>query len=454
MRRLLLAFALAGPALCAGAPATAALPLPLYGHGSAAATDDAGAVFANPAGVGVRYPAELLGSWAGVENGPDLSRWALTLGGLGLGLERTGDLSHTIGLSQAVGGERLRVGCGADWRVDARTHRATPDQRLGLLSRPVPWLALGAVAEHLFEPVVAGAVLDRTWTLAAGFRPLALDPARAHGRGTRLTLTADVAMAEGASRGEARVRVGGELEVLPGVLVRGALEDHGGAYLGLTLRGPNHTLGGLRGGGARAERGSGPRPASAGVTFSLHAGEELSVLAGRAQERVAVVRAGGNLGDDAMSGFSLTGGTDVTPAKPLHDQLERALDDLAAAEGLAPPLGRTPCPPPPHEHRDRSAPREERPDEVGPDEARRPRHRRPQSGLSYTRYVLYASNPMRSRPLRMAWLSSSTQPASAQSYPRARPFSHTWRYRSASTARPRGRPVSRRRAAYRGRNGA
>ncbi len=307
--------------LAAAAPAASAagLPLPLYGHESAAATDDAGAVFVNPAGVGLRYPAELLGSWASVENGPDLSRWALTLGGLGLGYERTGDLAHTIGLGQAVGGERLRLGWGVDWRVDDRAHRTTTDHRLGLLARPAPWLALGAVAGHLFEPAFAGARQDRVWTLAAGVRPLALDPARAHGWGTRLTLTADVAMAEGAAREDARVRVGGELEVLPGVLVRGALEDHGGAYLGLTLRGVNHTV--------AAQHGAHTRPGSSSATLAVHAGEERTALAGRAQERVALVRAAGDLGDDAMSGFSLTGGSDVTPSKPLHEQLERALDD-------------------------------------------------------------------------------------------------------------------------------
>lgn len=308
-------------ALLSAAPAAGAPPLPLYGHESASATDDAGAMFVNPAGLGLRYPAELLGSWTSVEDGPDLSRWALTLGGFGLGLDRTGDRSHAIGLGQAAGGERLRFGYAANWRVDDRTHRSVADHRLGLLSRPAPWLALGAVADHLFEPVVAGAALERTWTLAAGFRPLALDPARAHGWGTRLTLTADVALAEGAARAAARVRVGGEFEALPGVLLRGALEDHGGAYLGLTLRGVNQTV------AAQHGSGSGFRPGSSSATLSLHAGEERTVLAGRAQERVAVVHAAGDLGDDDMSGFSLTGGTDVVSAKPLHDQLERALDD-------------------------------------------------------------------------------------------------------------------------------
>ena len=136
--------------------------------------------------------------------------------------------------------------------MDDLAHRTTADERLGLLAHPAPWLALGATADHLFERSVAGAPLDRTWTLAAGFRPLALDPARAHGWGTRLTLTADVALAEGAPRGDARVRVGGEFEALPGVLVRGALEDHGGAYLGLTLRGVNHTAAAQRGCGGPA----------------------------------------------------------------------------------------------------------------------------------------------------------------------------------------------------------
>ncbi len=323
MRRLLAVLAFA---TLAAAPAAAGteLPLPLYGHESAAATDDAGALFVNPAGLGLRYPAELLGSWTSVENGPDLSRWALALGGFGLAYERTGDLARTFVLGQAVGGERFRLGWGVVGRVDDLAHRTTTDHRVGLLAHPAPWLALGAVGEHL---TFDGASLDRTWTLAAGFRPFALDPARAHGWGTRLTLTADAALAEDAPREDARVRVGAEFEALPGLLVRGALEDHGGAYLGLTLRGVNNTVAAQRGGGTRAERGSGRRPRSSSATFSLHAGEERTALAGRAQERVAVVKAAGDLGDDAMSGFSLTGGTAVTPSKPLHEQLARALDD-------------------------------------------------------------------------------------------------------------------------------
>jgi len=321
MRRLPAALVLVVAVSAGSSPAAAApsLPAPLYGHEGAATTDDAGALFANPAGVGQRYPAELLGSWTGVENGPDFTRWAATLGGLGLSYERDGDLAHATGLALASGSERVRLGWSVTRRVDDIAHRAVTDQRLGVLAHPAPWLATAAVADHLFEPTLAGVRCERTWTLAAGVRPLALEPARAHGWGTRLTLGADLALAEGVTREAARVRVGGELEVLPGVLVRGALADHGGVFLGLTLRGVDHTVAGLR--------GSGTPHGSSGATVALHSGEERTLLASRAQARVALLPVAGALGDDALAGVSVFGATDFVPAKPLHEQLERALED-------------------------------------------------------------------------------------------------------------------------------
>jgi protease-4 len=314
-------------ALIACGPASAAVetPIPgqslqLYGNESAAYAEGARAVFYNPAGLGVRYPVEVFGSGTSFVGGGRIHRWVVGLGGFALQGEQVKDVSQRYGFTQAAGGAAWRWGFTSDWQVDARTREVVADQRFGVLSRLAPWLALGGVADHVFQTARRGAERAREYTLAVGLRPIAWSPARAHGWGTRLTLTSDVVLAEAGRREQARVRFGGELEALPGVLLRAAVEDHGGLYLGVAVRGVN-------GGSAMQSASVDGRRRYDSYAVSFHSGEERTVLASRAERRVAVVRAAGALGDDALSGFSLAGGSDVTPVRPLHDQLQRALED-------------------------------------------------------------------------------------------------------------------------------
>jgi protease-4 len=322
MSRLLLTLTLVACAYgTAGAEAlTPGQPLQLLGSESAAAAEDARAVFFNPAGLGVRYPAELFTSWTRFAGGRQTNRWVAAWRGFALQGDRVKDVSQRYGFTLAAGGEPLRWGLASDWLVDARDHEVAADHRLGALSRPAPWLALGGDVNHLFQPRFRHRRFGREYTLALGLRPLALDPARAHGWGTRLTLTSDLILADDGRWDQARVRLGAEFEALPGVLLRGTVEDHGGLHLGVTLRGVKGS------GGAQSAAVRGDHSYDT-YALSLHAGEERTALAGRADRRVAEIRAGGVLGDDALSGVSLYGGTDVTPSKPLHDQLERALED-------------------------------------------------------------------------------------------------------------------------------
>jgi protease-4 len=310
LRRLIAALVLTacGPAFAAGAT-TPGQPLPLTGDESAAYAEGARAVFYNPAGLGVRYPIEWFGSGTSFEDGGRIHRWSVGLGGFALHGEQVKDASQRYGFTQAAGGTALRWGLTSDWRVDARTREVVADQRLGVLSRPAPWLALGGVADHLFQTARRGETGTREYTFALGLRPLALSPALAHGWGTRLTLTADVILAEAGRRDQARARFGGELEALPGVLLRAMVEDRGGLHLGIALRGVN-------GGGAMQRASVDGRHHYDSYAVSLHSGEERTVLASRAERRVAEVSAAGVLGDD-----------NGTPVRPLHDQLRRALED-------------------------------------------------------------------------------------------------------------------------------
>lgn len=318
------AFALTLAFAAGAAHATAPTPpqsLLVTGEESAATVDGGAAMWINPAGLGWRYPSELLIAWLRSGRKREINDEVWTHGGFALHAERMRDTSQTYGVGLAGGGERLRIGATTEWRVDARTHDLAADHDVGVQSKPAPWLALGASVNHLFQPLFRHDRLNRVYTLAAGVRPLALSPSLSGGWGTRLTLTGDVRIADDGEWRQSRVRVGGELEALPGVLLRGSVEDHRGFHVGLTLRAPTATLAAT----TRREQG---HWAGDSDMLSLHAGEECTVLAGRSDRRIARVPVGGTLSDQNLAGFTLTsGGVTTTAARPLRDQLERALDD-------------------------------------------------------------------------------------------------------------------------------
>lgn len=314
-RRAALLVSLALPAT--GAGAAHAFPF-VYGNESVAATDDATGFLVNPAAGGIRYPDELL--LARTDREGEERAWLGALSHEGAGFAVRGEAGRarawTLGLR---GRGASRMGLSVTWLRGADV-RAT-DYALGLLARPMPWLSWGAVADHLTRPRVAGAPLDRAYTLGIGVRPLALAPAAAHRAGPALTLTADLVMDESAPRRAARCRFGAELEALPGLVLRGAA-DRDGFRLGVAVRGVRSAYHGHRA-FDRAER-----PLATTHAFSFHRGEDRTVLASRADRRVAVLRLSGHLGDDALAGFTLLEGSERTrPVGPIHRALDRARED-------------------------------------------------------------------------------------------------------------------------------
>jgi len=320
MRRLLVA-ALAAASLGAAAPPAGAQGWPLVAAGAegVATTDDARAMLFNPAALGARYPAELHIGWARRGAGEDWTSFLGTAGGLGGYVLRAPDGARAYGLALAAGEDRMRIGWSPHW-LAARGHETVVEHRLGVLSRPAPWLSAGATAEHLTEPVFRGARLGRAWTLGLGLRPLALDRERAHDLGTRLTLGADLTLDERAGREAARTRVTAELEAVPGLVLHAAVARDRDVRVGVTLRGVRSSQ---YAGSARAD---GERRYDA-YAVSLHAGEERTAFASRADRRVAVVRAGGLLADESAGGASLFGSPGTVSSAHLHAQLQRAFED-------------------------------------------------------------------------------------------------------------------------------
>jgi protease-4 len=288
----------------------------LLGHESVAAVEGLPALLANPAALGTRYPAELLLALEEVSGraagGHALAGWR----GLGVGVADPQSGPASLVLGAAAQGRKLRLGWSTAW---LRGPDRIADHRLGLLIRPSPWLSLGAAADHLAEPRLDGARLGRRYRLGAGLRPLALSRQRAFTLGPRLTATCDLELAEDRPAAGARVRLGGELEPLPGLLLRGSTENPGGLRLGLTLLAPRTAY---HGHSARDRSGTGRGTTHA---LSFHGAEDRTVLFARG--RIAEVRVAGALGDEALSGFSLLGGGATVSSAPLHRQLERARRD-------------------------------------------------------------------------------------------------------------------------------
>ncbi len=307
---------------CAAVARAAAADFPpaLLGHESVAAVEGADALLFNPAALGTRYPSELLLALTDDEFRPRLYRAVAAGQAFGIGVSVVENGPRAVALGLAGGGRRVRLGGSATWLSGGVDGDRATDWTLGLIARPVPWLSLGATAAHLGEPGFDGVRLGRAYTLGLGLRPLAT--ARlAHTWGPHLTLTGDIVAGEDASPDQARVRLGGELEVAPGIAVRGAYQDGGSFQLGVSL------LGTRAGYHAHAAYLDDERRASTTHALSFHRGEDRTVLAGPAARRIAEVRVGGYLGDDALAGVSIFGGPASTPVAPLHRQLERAVKD-------------------------------------------------------------------------------------------------------------------------------
>jgi protease-4 len=320
-RPLLVTLAVLALATSARAAPTPELPLPLFGNESVTSTDGASGFLLNPAAGGLHYPGELLLALTDFEPNGRLYRAAYAHGGVGVAasIPRDGTRAWTFGMRG--GDDRLRMGLAfTRLREDGGDGRAT-DYKMGMLSRPVPWLSIGGLADHLFQPSYLGERLGRVYTAGIGIRPIAWLREQAYARGPDVTLTADVMLAEATTPKQARVRFGAQVEVGPGIIVRGAVQDHGGFQVGLGLLG---TRMGYHAAGTWDQDQEHRAPTHA---VSLHRGEDRTVLAA-GMGRVASVPLAGVLADEPLSRFTLLGGAEGTRAVgPIHRQLERALED-------------------------------------------------------------------------------------------------------------------------------
>ncbi|MBI5168635.1 MAG: signal peptide peptidase SppA [Candidatus Eisenbacteria bacterium] len=310
MRTFVLALALVASA----APAFAQSPVSSF---SLATLDDARAAQFQAAALATRHDAEWRFEWSGLDGRRESLAAQAYAGGFGAFLSDEPGRVRTWGASFGGGSDALRFGW-TGYRVSQAGARRN-DHRFAALSRPAAWLSLAGVVDHAFEPTPDGVRTPRAWTAAVALRPLALDRAHAHDRGTRLALTADAMLDEGAPREWARVRVGVECEPVDGLAFAVATTGRDAWRVGLTLRG-------LRGALGASNATQDDATVNERWSLSAHSGEERTRIASRRDRRVALVRAGGVLADEGAGG-SVMGDVSTVDAGALRAQLDRALED-------------------------------------------------------------------------------------------------------------------------------
>jgi protease-4 len=332
MRPVRFVLLIAGSALALHAQARAqAFERPEVMPQSGVATiEGASALDLNPAALGFRYRSELLLTMR--EAGSNDRAWSAmgSVGGLGFGAGGDQHARSEAALGFAMGDPRQSMGARVAW-LDGHGSRAA-DLTLGLLARPAPWLTMGATGAHLAESELEGRRLGRDYTMGLGLRPLAWPRAGAARWGPRLTLSADLAWAEDARAEAARTRVGAELELVPGVALRGSAE-RGGYHLGLGLLG-------VRGGyhGAARYDDDGVRRTTTHA-LSFHGDEDRTALAGPRSARVGVLRMSGVLGDETLADLSVFGGSSTRAVADLRRELDHALEDPLTRGVLLEPRG-------------------------------------------------------------------------------------------------------------------
>jgi protease-4 len=318
-------------------------PFVLYGDESVASTDDARALFVNPAAVGWRYPSEFVLAYADRQQGAGRTTGAATWRRLAFGFTHQSGVDETYGLGFSLGGERSNLGWVTNRRDDlAGSTERDYDSSIGWLSRTSAWLSTGATVAHLFQPDIRGVRLRRDYTLAAGIRPPALKPAMAYENGFRWTLTTDASLEEGASISETRLKFGSTIEPWNGFVIGLSFDSQRAWQMGFTFRGVNasaHVTGQV----ADIHHSPDPERNYGIYAFSAHAGEDRPMVVPANAKRVAVVKLQSALADESLPG-GLMGGGGGTASATYHRQLERALEDpltrgvfleLGGAAGMA-----------------------------------------------------------------------------------------------------------------------
>ncbi len=301
-------------------------------QGSVAVSDDARAVWINPAGLAQRFSLNGYASWG--SNTDTWEEWSvgMQLGSLGFGYRGAPAAVdpdarfNRFSLALGFGTKAFSLGLALDWHNQSVTPENPKafDMRFGFLSRPLQFLSIGATVDNALSDSLAGVHLVRTYTGGIGLRPLA---PFLPGLQDLLTVSFDIGWIE-ETTGEAAGandeeqlfwRLGAELRPLNGLALNLSYADDGAMSFGASLDLAHLTLGW---GGAVSDAGE-----------FTHQGGSLAVSFARkepvldlAPVGVLVLEVSGAI-DDEPPFFSLLGtgrGSDLTD---LLRDLKRARED-------------------------------------------------------------------------------------------------------------------------------
>ncbi len=296
---------------------------------STAVADDAGALWINPAGLGIARMPNLYFSLAGLEDDWEDYSGAVQLGILGLGYRRVpgafeDDYHGRFSLGLGLGGERFSLGLGFDWFNErlGRLEETVFDMRLGVLWRPWSFLSVGGTLENLLSADTALERRDNVLAAGIALRPLApflFDSPDLVTLSFDARYTADPEdLIDNAEQLDWFAGV--ELRPLDGLALTAGYDDDGSLTVGARLE-LTHGVFGY--GGALDDTGDFTRHGGS-VAFSLERHEPLVCFA---PPGVLTLEIGGGL-DDLPPEFSLLGGPGGGQSLTgLLSQLKRARED-------------------------------------------------------------------------------------------------------------------------------
>ena len=287
---------------------------------SVALSDNAYGILLNPAGLGVKRGSNGMLAYSSLEKFGEKRPWEFSLlqsfGGLGLGYrhwskdQRRNMYSFVLAPQShksfhlGLRGRVMNLVPGNYFALD-----------LGLLYRPTNFLSLGATFDNLNKPAIGIRSFEREYRAGIAFRPMT----------NRITLFADRLWTESEPIKdffkdiENQYLLGGELEPIRGILIRGNINQKEEVKIGLTYQFPQSGLGYS----ASLNEDSDFLRHDFHITYSSEVYQSLYTL----RNQIAEVKIEGAI-EDVSSGFSLFGER-TSSYRRIINQLEKAEEDYS-----------------------------------------------------------------------------------------------------------------------------
>ncbi len=275
---------------------------------SVATSDDALAVFANPAGLAAGRAPNLALLYT--QNIDTLRRFGIAAATpiMGFGYSYWSKGQKRSAFSYCTS---LKAGSSTSFGMRGRWMNLVPGRYfaidLGVLIRPIKYISLGAVANNVNRPGIGAVTYDRNYRVGLGLRPMT----------DRITLFGQWSAVEGEEMEESGYEFGAEVEPLDGVVLKGTIDRDMTFRTGLSINFLNSSAGYV----VTVDTANGLRENGAHVAFSLDRNRTILARGGG----IAEVRIEGRI-EDAPPGFSLFGGS-AKSLRRIRAQLRKARED-------------------------------------------------------------------------------------------------------------------------------